>query len=165
VDPFSCKPSQVIRLVILTLRRSRAPGRLIHRCAQMEVNIFTVLIVDKDDSFRPVLRELLERSGCFDFCIEASSALEAIKRAKHFLPNLAVVDFSLPEMSGLQLAQELRGIMPRLPIFMLTADRNVHVENEALSCGIDAVFSKDDDIETLPANALAVCGMNRDGHS
>jgi DNA-binding NarL/FixJ family response regulator len=66
-------------------------------------------------------------------------------------------------MTGLQLAQELRGMMPRLPIFMLIADYNIHVEKEALSMGIDAVFSKLEDLETLSENARAVCGIKRDG--
>ena len=131
----------------------------------MEGVIFTVLIVDNDESFRPVLRTLLEQDGGFDFCIEAGSAIEAIKRARHFLPNLVILDFCLPEMNGLQLAQELREIMPQLPLFLLTADRNLHVELQALSCGIDAVFSKREDLETLSANARAVCGIRRDRHA
>jgi hypothetical protein len=35
-------------------------------------------------------------------------------------------------MNGLQLAQELREIMPQGPLFLLTADRNLHVEMQAL---------------------------------
>ena len=123
----------------------------------MEGNISTVLIVEHDDSLRTALRTLFERSGGFDFCIEAASGAEAIDKARHLLPHLAVLDCSLPEMNGLQLAQELREIMPRLPIFMLTADSNLQVEREALSYGINAVFSKLDDLETLLANARAVC--------
>jgi two-component system response regulator DesR len=125
----------------------------------MEGNISTVLIVDNDDSLRTVLRTLLEQRGGFDFCIEATSGAEAIDNARHLLPHLAILDFSLREMNGLQLAQELREIMPRLPIFMMTADRNLHAENEALSCGVDAVFSKLEDLGALLANARAVCGI------
>jgi DNA-binding NarL/FixJ family response regulator len=124
----------------------------------------TVLIVNNDDSLRAVLRTLLEQGGGFDFCIEATGCTEAIDKARRLLPHLAILDFSLPEMNGLQLAQELREIMPRLPIFMLTADHNLYVEKEALSFGIDAVFSKLGDLETLPANARAVCGIERDEH-
>jgi DNA-binding NarL/FixJ family response regulator len=124
----------------------------------------TVLIVDNDDSLRSVLRALLEQGGGFEFCIEAASSTEAIDKVRRLSPQLAILEFSLLEMNGLQLAQKLREIMPRLPIFMLTADHNIHVEKEALSFGIDAVFSKLDDLETLPANARAVCGIERDGH-
>jgi two-component system response regulator YesN len=125
----------------------------------MKGNMSTVLIVDNDSSFRKVLRTLLEENGGFDYCIEAGSGTEAIEKSKRLLPNLAILDFSMPGMNGLQLAQELRQILPRLPIFMLTADRNLQLEKEALSCGINTVFSKLEDLETLLANARAVCGI------
>lgn len=112
--------------------------------------------MDQDDSFRTTLRALLEQDASFDIFVEAASASEAIVRAKHFVPMLAILDSSFPGMNGLQLAQELRKILNRLPIFLLTADRDLRAEKEALSCGIDAVFSKIDDLEAIVANAAAV---------
>src|SRR5882762_5206021 len=111
----------------------------------MEGNISTVLIVGNDDSLRAFLRTLLEQGGGFDFCIEAAGGTEAIDKARRLSPHLAILDCSLPEMNGLQLAQQLWEIMPRLPIFMLTADRNIQVEKEALSFGINAVCCQHED--------------------
>jgi len=128
-----------------------------------EGNIFTTLIVDQDDSFRTTLRALLKQDASFDVFVEAGSASEAIVRARQFVPSLAILDSSLPGMNGLQLAQELRKILHHLPIFLLTADYDLRVEKEALSCGIDAVFSKIDDLEALVANAAAVCENWRRG--
>jgi len=73
------------------------------------------------------------------------------------VPILAILDSSLPEMNGLQLAQELRKILHPLSIFLLTADHDLRLEKEALSCGIDAVFSRIDDLGAVVANAAAVC--------
>jgi len=115
----------------------------------------TVLIVDNDSSFRKALRKLLEQDG-FDACIEARSAAEAIERSKNVLPNLVILDFSLPGRNGLRLAQELKAIMPRLPIFMLTTGQSLNVEKEALSCGVDTVYSKFGALQPLLANAHAV---------
>jgi hypothetical protein len=42
---------------------------------------------------------------------------------------------------------------------MLTGDRDLHAEKEALSAGINAVFSKVEGLEALVANARAVCGI------
>jgi DNA-binding response OmpR family regulator len=75
------------------------------------------------------------------------------------LPKLVVLDSSLPDINGLQLAQKLRAITPGLPILMLTTDYSVSSEKKALSFGITAVFSKLDDLVTLVANARAVCGI------
>ena len=92
-------------------------------------------------------------------CVEARNGAEAIAKAKQLSPNLAILDLSMPEMKGLQLARRLKAIAPELPIFLLTADYQADIEKEALSSGITAVFSKVDDLATLLANARAVCGI------
>jgi CheY-like chemotaxis protein len=102
---------------------------------------------------------LFENSGGFDFCIEARSGMEALEKTRHLLPNLVVLDLVMPGMDGLQLARNLRAIRPELPIFLLTGDRDLHIEDAALSCGINGVFSKLDDLESLLANAHAICGI------
>jgi two-component system response regulator DevR len=118
-----------------------------------------VLIVDDDYAFRTVLRTLFEESSGFDNCVEATNVSEALDKSKQLSPSLAVVDFSMPEMNGLQLARELKARVAELPIFMLTADYDANIEKEALALGITAVFSKLDDLKTLIANARVVCGL------
>jgi CheY-like chemotaxis protein len=119
-----------------------------------------VLIVDGDSGFRKTLNTLLRRGGGFDACVEARNGVEAIAKTKHLLPSLAILDSSLPEMNGLELAGQLKAIAPELPIFMMIEEVNMNVEKEALSRGITAVFSKLDDLATLVANARAVCGID-----
>jgi DNA-binding NarL/FixJ family response regulator len=118
-----------------------------------------VLIVGDGNAFRKQLRMLFDDSNDFDACVEAGNGVEAIDKTKRLLPDLAVLDFSLPDMSGLQLARKLKAITPELPIFVLTTDYSVSIEKKALSGGITAVFSKLDDLATLVANARAVCGI------
>ena len=81
-----------------------------------------MLIVDDDKRFRKVLHVLFDSGSGFDACVEAQNGVEAIAKAKQLLPNLAILDFSMPEMSGLELARNLKAILPELPIFMLTAE-------------------------------------------
>jgi DNA-binding NarL/FixJ family response regulator len=119
----------------------------------------TVLIVDDDKAFRKQLRTFFGHDSGFEACVEARNGAEALKKTKRLLPSLVVLNFSLPDMSGLELAQNLKAITPEMPIFMLTTDYSVKVEKEALSYGIAAVFSKLDDLATLVANARAVCGI------
>ena len=120
--------------------------------------MLAVLIVDDDRAFRTLLRTLFEENSGFDNCVEAANAFEALDKSKQLTPNF-IVDFSMPEMNGLQLARQLKAREPALPIFMLTADYDVNIEKEALAFGITAVFSKLDDLTTLIANARAVCGL------
>jgi two-component system phosphate regulon response regulator PhoB len=118
-----------------------------------------VLIVNDDSAFRKQLRTAFGQGSGFDACIEARKGAEALAKTKLRSPDLVILDFSLPDMSGLQLAEELKAITAELPIFLLTTDYSVKLEKKALSCGITAVFSKLDDLATLLANARAMCGI------
>jgi two-component system response regulator YesN len=120
----------------------------------------TVLVVDDDSAFRKQLRAVFDGGGGFDACIEAENGVAALDKARRLSLNLAVLDFSLPDMTGLELAQELKEITPELPIFVLTTDYSVNFEKSALSRGITAVFSKLDDPAMLVVNARAVCGID-----
>jgi DNA-binding NarL/FixJ family response regulator len=121
--------------------------------------MLVVLIVDDDSAFRAVIRTLFESGSGFDACVAAENAVEAIAKAKQVPPNLAVLDSSIPEMNGLQLARELRAIAPKLPIFLLAPDCDADTEKQALASGVTAVFSKRDDLTTLVDNARVVCGL------
>jgi DNA-binding NarL/FixJ family response regulator len=120
----------------------------------------TVLFVDEDETFRKQLRALFDHDSGFEACVEARNGIEALAKITRLTLNLAVLDFSLPDVGALLLAEKLSALMPELPIFMLTSDYSPKVEKIALSYGIAAVFSKLDDLATLVANARAVCGID-----
>jgi len=119
----------------------------------------TVLVIGDDNTFRRHLGTLFDHGSGFDACVEAENGVDALDKTMQLLPKLVVLDSSLPDINGLQLAQKLRAITPGLPILMLTTDYSVGSEKKALSFGITAVFSKLDDLATLVANARAVCGI------
>ena len=78
-----------------------------------------VLCVDDDADIRRVLRHALEVGGFT--CAEAASgpaALEWISR--HGLPDVAIVDIRMPQMSGIELCDRLHAYCD-LPIILLTA--------------------------------------------
>ena len=119
----------------------------------------TVLFVDDDMALRNQLRTIFETGSGFDACVEARNGVEALATVKRQSPNLAVLDFSLPDIDGIDLARKLRAMIPELPIFVMMTDCSMSVEKKASSNGISAVFSKLDDLATLLANARAVCGI------
>jgi DNA-binding response OmpR family regulator len=119
----------------------------------------TVLIVDDDKAFRKQLCTLFVPDSGFETCVGTRNGIEALRKAKRLMPSLVVLNSSLPDMSGLELAQKLKAIRSEMPIFMLTTNYSVQVEKRALSYGITAVFSKIEDLVTLVANARAVCGI------
>jgi len=132
-----------------------AVGRVYSRAKQLR----TLLIVSDDNGFRKQLSTVFDPASGFDTCVQADSGMEALAKIRELSPALVVLDFLLPDMTGLQLARMLKSTTPELPIFMLTMDYNVDIEKDARSCGITAVFSKLDDLAPLAANARVVCGI------
>jgi CheY-like chemotaxis protein len=103
----------------------------------------TVLIVDDHPSVRKVLRNYFEQSNLAE-CREAVNGLDAVEKAQQLNPDLVLLDFSMPEMNGIDAAKILKQKMPEVPVFMLTAYFGTSVELLARQSGVSAVFSKDD---------------------
>jgi putative two-component system response regulator len=91
-----------------------------------------VLVVDDDQIIRRILRRLLEkRYGCV--VREATDGLVAYQAVEAELPDLVFLDVSMPNMTGPELLEKLRGDprFERLPVAMITAtgDRDTVVES------------------------------------
>jgi DNA-binding NarL/FixJ family response regulator len=110
-----------------------------------------ILIVDDSILIRRLIRTHLEDHSDFEVCGEAAHGEEAVKRAPELQPDLIVLDFSMPRMNGLEVAQALQPILPTTPKIMLTAHKDTIPEQLARSVGITAVLSKSDGMEVLMA--------------
>jgi CheY-like chemotaxis protein len=82
-----------------------------------------VLIVDDNPAIRHVVSQAFRSDG-FAVCGEADDGRQAITLAKQVIPDLIILDLSMPVMNGLQAAPELRRIAPKASIILLTMFAN-----------------------------------------
>jgi CheY-like chemotaxis protein len=102
-----------------------------------------ILVADDSAFWREALRANLERNS--DWTVfEARDGSEAVQRSSWVHPDIAILDFRMPVLDGLNAAKELKRREPKLPIVMITVDKNSALEEEARRAGILAVFSKVD---------------------
>ncbi|MCP5179608.1 MAG: phosphate regulon transcriptional regulator PhoB [Pseudomonadales bacterium] len=102
----------------------------------------TILIVEDDPDIRGMLVFNLTRAG---FAVwEAASAEEALTRLDRLLPSLAIIDWMLPRMSGVELSRRLRHDEHTrdLPIIMLTARGEEADKLRGYDSGIDDYLTK-----------------------
>ncbi len=85
-----------------------------------------VLIADDHTLVRQGLVSLLEESGEFEVVAEAADGLEAVEKVAATLPDVAVVDLSMPRLSGLEAVRRIRKAHPKVGVLVLT----VHEEEE-----------------------------------
>lgn len=79
------------------------------------------LIVDDHPAFSKGLARMLEDEEDFECVGQASDGAEAINLARKLKPDIALIDVSMPKMSGIQAAKEIRKHYPKTAVIMLSA--------------------------------------------
>lgn len=106
-----------------------------------------ILIVDDDESCRLTLGALLEdenyRVGY------AKNGQDALRQIRETFWDLALVDYKLPEMSGIELVRELKAVSPKTVVYILTGYSAPQIFKESLEASVDGIFAKGDRPENI----------------
>ncbi|HEX3997107.1 MAG TPA: response regulator [Pirellulales bacterium] len=99
-----------------------------------------VLVVDDDRSVSRVVASILKDRGyTVDVADDGKSALDLVAQ-NHYL--LAVLDYQMPGMDGVEVFQKARELQPELLGIFLTAYANLNTVFPAIDAGIERVLSK-----------------------
>ena len=101
-----------------------------------------VLVVDDHDSMRRALSELIDLQRDLAVCAAAATAEDAIRTLEECRPDAAVVDVSLPGMSGIDLTRLLHARWPDLPVVVISSYPAERFERAALDAGAHAYLVK-----------------------
>ena len=99
-----------------------------------------VLVADDDPDIRTLVRFRLERSGYT--VVSAADGAEALALALASTPDIAVLDVSMPHLTGIEVTRALREQAVTVPVILLTAramEADVHAGDAA---GADAYITK-----------------------
>lgn len=101
-----------------------------------------ILIADDHEIFRKGLRSLLEPRAEFQICGEAANGLEAVERAKQLLPDVILMDISMPQIDGLQATRIIRSELPNVQVLILSQHDSPYMLSAALEVGASAYVTK-----------------------
>lgn len=99
-----------------------------------------VLIVDDDPSLTELLVDTLEVIGYESR--SASSAHEALDLIRDENFSLVITDINMPEMSGIELLQEIKKVDAQMPVMLITGVGTDTLKQEAFEFGADGFLSK-----------------------
>ncbi len=102
-----------------------------------------ILIVDDHAIMREGLKRVLENADPDWRVTEAGSGFEALDLLQHAPFDVAVVDLSMPGMSGLELVRRLRLEFPRLSVLMLSMHAEEQYAMRAFKAGVNGYVTKD----------------------
>jgi DNA-binding NarL/FixJ family response regulator len=112
----------------------------------------SVLIVDDNHSIRFLLRSLIESAG-FAVCAEAENGEDGIAKAQQTMPDLILLDFSMPRMNGAEATVVLKALMPRVPIILFTLHEEI-IGRRLGKAAPDLIISK------IDAGRMLLDGIN-----
>jgi DNA-binding NarL/FixJ family response regulator len=104
--------------------------------------VTTVLVVDDHHAVRLGIQMLLDDEPGIEVVASASSYEEGLEEAARFAPDIAVIDYHLPDRDGLALTRNLvrTAGAPRVLVFSAYADERLALA--ALVAGADAILGK-----------------------
>lgn len=79
-----------------------------------------ILIADDHGIVRSGIRMLIDRQPGMRVVAEAEDGIQAVELAQTQRPDVAILDVSMPRMTGLQAARELRGRVPDTSVLLLS---------------------------------------------
>ena len=118
-----------------------------------------LLIVDDHEIVRLGVRTLFANNGSFEVCGEAQSGEDAIRMIPDVLPDVVILDLSMPGINGFETAAKILTIAPTVRIVFFSAHE---IPATARWVGADAFVSKSSPLQelTLEVNRVLQLGEN-----
>ena len=116
----------------------------------------SILVVDDNSDIRSLVRILVAGVDGLEVVGEAGSGNEALRVWADTHPDVIVMDQSMPELTGMEVAKIILDERPEQVIVMFTANAENQELGSALSSGVRAVLSKER-VKSLIATIRACC--------
>jgi DNA-binding NarL/FixJ family response regulator len=111
--------------------------------------LIKILLADDHSIVRAGLRRIVEESGDMEVVAEAADGREAIQLVHKKVPDVAVIDISMPGLDGLEVVSQLRTYHPKLPILILTMHEEGQYVVRAIEAGAMGYITKQSAPEQL----------------
>jgi DNA-binding NarL/FixJ family response regulator len=123
----------------------------------------SVLIVDDNQMVRKVVRHFFESLPDWNVGGEAGEGSEAVQKATELKPDLILMDFSMPNMNGIEAASVVKKMLPDVHIILFTIFNDALGSGLTSAVGVDLVVPKSEGLSGLwkaIQHVMGPAGMN-----
>ncbi|MFW5837712.1 MAG: response regulator [Desulfovibrionaceae bacterium] len=117
-----------------------------------------ILIVDDHPLYRDGLKALLVDCEAYEAVGEAGGFAEGMHMAKKLKPDLALLDISLPDGSGVELAREMLALLPGLGVVIVSMHAKIDFISAAFQAGASGYVAKESGADRIMQALEAVAG-------
>ena len=103
-----------------------------------------ILIADDHEVVRSGLRSILGAHEGWEVVAEASDGKEAIIKAVAINPDIAIIDYALPMMNGVEVTRQIRARVPTAEVLIFTMHDSDILMREVLEAGARGYLLKSD---------------------
>jgi DNA-binding NarL/FixJ family response regulator len=103
-----------------------------------------ILIADDHEAVRLGLRAVLEQHVDWEVVAEANDGNKALAAAIECRPDVAIVDFSMPRMTGVEVARRIREYPLQTEVLIFTVHNSSLLAQQAFQAGARAFLVKSD---------------------
>jgi two-component system nitrogen regulation response regulator NtrX len=92
-----------------------------------------ILVVDDEERIRQSLSGILKDEGYG--VLEAKDGVQALRQIETESPDLALLDIWMPGMDGMEVLERMKGLIPNLPVIMISGHGNIELAVKAVKLG------------------------------
>jgi DNA-binding NarL/FixJ family response regulator len=101
-----------------------------------------ILLADDSPTIRRSLRSLITTQTDWEICGEAENGKMAVEMARSLSPDVIILDLSMPIMTGLDAAREIRKFSPKAHVLLFTMHASPQLQKAPEAVGIDETIPK-----------------------
>jgi len=115
-----------------------------------------ILLADDHKITRQGLRSLLDEQPDMEVVAEAEEGRTAVRLARELVPNVVIMDVSMPDLNGMEATRQIVAEFPNIKIIALSMHSDSLFVTEMLRCGASGYLLKDCAFEELERAIRAV---------
>ncbi len=120
-----------------------------------------ILLVDDSKVMRSLVHRAIRQSGYRGLSVgEAGNGVEALAKLKEAKPRLVLSDWNMPEMTGIELLQQVRAANNNVPFGFVTSESSAEIREIAMDSGASFLLTKPftpEDVQGALAPILGGC--------
>ncbi len=107
-------------------------------------------IAEDQEIFRRGLSELLSKFPHYEVCYGTENGLTLIQEMSTNCPDIAIIDYNLPLLNGIDTVKEIQKRFPKVKTLILSMHSDEKIVQNAFENGVNGYLSKDDSFDEIP---------------